>query len=282
MQLPNTMNILNRANTPPLQPVIKPIVTTYPPLNKNQVILSSPNIINTNQPQLSINPNTSVPPTPKFVPKLVPMPTVKSMPVQNYNDNNTHFVRNVNIYENGNKKVLTNVQGLALTQPLAQQANQINAGPIKLFVPIVNKTVVQRPMPVPVQMPVPVPMQVLMKKPVQPPVVPVPVAPVRQIGSNRPILNTLHQAVCYNPFTGLIRWRGIPTLETPNNQTYQQFIDEQIYKNPQDIANWNEPFQPRYQYVDEWGFRFTSNRPIYKDVKGNLVTLGNAINEPPL
>ena len=163
------------------------------------------------------------------------------MPVQTYNSN-SHFVRNYNIWRDGKRQVVTNVQGLA-------------------------------------QLPfVPVPVVPL---PVRPPVVHVPVVPVQQSGGNRPRPNTLYKFTNYDQSTGA-NWGKIPTLNIPNNLTYQQFIDNQIKHNPQNIAYENRPFSAQYRYVDKWGFMFTSDRPIYKDVKGNLVTLGNAAYEPLL
>lgn len=106
---------------------------------------------------------------------------------------------------------------------------------------------------------------------VRPPVVPVP-----QSGDGLPQRNTLHQAVSYNPSTGATHWRGTQTLEIPNNQTYQEFIDYFVKNDPDKIYTMGQQWQPRYQYIDELGMAFTSDRPIFKDANNNLVTLGHA------
>ena len=284
--IPHPMIIQKRTNSQFPQIIrSKPIVgPTFLSQNPNQVIQSY-----ANQPQLNINPNTSVLPTPKFVPKLVPMPT---------NNNNSHFVRNVNIYENGNKKVLTNVQVPMQVQMQPVLVPAQSAYPTAVPVQVPKPVPMQLPVPaqqvqtfvpkvVPKLVPVQLPAPVLMKKPVRPPVVPVapmrppvvpvPVAPVQQSGGNRPEPNTYY---AHRKMNNVNKWD--PIQMEPPLQDYQTFIDYSIHNNPQEIANLSEPFYPRYQYVDEWGFRFTSNRPIYKDVNNNLVTLGRAFNDPPL
>ena len=131
------------------------------------------------------------------------------------------------------------------------------------------------------------PKVVTVKTPVITPVVPVkaqttavPVAPAQQSGGDRPIPNTYYK-MCYD--NGKPTWvKELHHINLPNDMSCQQFIDHQIKYNRQNIANLSEPFQQQYQYVDKWGFRFISNKPIYKDVNGNLVTLGKAFNYPPL
>lgn len=85
---------------------------------------------------------------------------------------------------------------------------------------------------------------------------------------------------------GGLHWKGLPKQGT-NGKTYKQFIDDNIRDNIDGIQNFKQNINnvndlinlssKAYQYVDEWGMKFTSDSPIYKDVHGNLVTLGNAI-----
>ena len=117
--------------------------------------------------------------------------------------------------------------------------------------------------------------------PAKPPVSPVPVAPVQQSCGSKPGLNTLYEWK-YVSKAGQWGWQACHLQENYKIPNYQQFIDYNIGNNLNGIYTYGQQWQPKYQYVDEFGWKFTSDRPIFKDANNNLVTLSRATYEPPL
>ena len=110
--------------------------------------------------------------------------------------------------------------------------------------------------------------------PAKPPVGPVPPAVTQGHWNQQPQRSTYY---AYGTQGGQCGWIDQKTLQIPTD--YQTFINNHIYTSP--TPQLNDNFIPKYQYCDELGLIFESDRPIYKDVKGNLVTLGNGRYRTP-